>query len=135
MTVTELVRNHVRKLLLAPSLAENARRRRAREIVRAGYTVVQDVRVSATGWELRDFLTGAVIACGDDFPAGLDAALANRYLARDLYTEIPGLELTTPGIPPSLSRAIEEWVFAPSTPDEEIAEFVGWTPGRVRECL
>ena len=133
--MTDFVRHHVRKLLLAPALAEEARRRRARELVRAGRRVVQDVRVSATGWELRDFLDGAVIACGDDFPAGLDAALAGRYLARNLYAEIPGPDLATPGIPPSLSHAIEEWVFAPSTPDEEIAEFVGWTPGEVRECL
>jgi hypothetical protein len=34
---------------------------------------------------------------------------------------------------PSLGRAIEEWVDMLSTPDEEIAEFIGWPVEKIRE--
>lgn len=88
--------------------------------------------VTATGWELRDWLTGAVVARGDDGRAGLRGALAVAFHADGLYAEIAP-DPATPGIPPSLSRAIEEWVCAPSTPDEDIATFVGWPVGKVRE--
>jgi hypothetical protein len=132
--VTDLVQHYVRRLLEAPFAAEQARRRRAREIVRAGGRVVEGGLTSATGWELRDWLTGAVLARDDDGPAGLSAALAGAYHADGLYAEEPGgSDEAMPGIPPSLSRTIEEWVCAPSTPDEEIAEFVRWPVEKVRE--
>jgi hypothetical protein len=38
-----------------------------------------------------------------------------------------------PGLPPSLGQAIEQWVSAWSTADEEIAAFVGWPVAKVRE--
>ncbi len=129
----DLVRWHVRKLLEAPFAAEEARRRRACEIIRTGRRVVEGGLISATGWELRDWQTRAVIARGDDGPAGLCAALAGAYHADGLYAEVPGTDPATPGIPPSLGRAIEEWVGAPSTPDEEIAQLLGWPVGKVRE--
>ena len=43
------------------------------------------------------------------------------------------VDVTTPGVPPSLQRALQEWVVDDLTPDEDIAEFIGWTVGRVRE--
>ncbi|MBU2666950.1 hypothetical protein KOI35_25905 [Actinoplanes bogorensis] len=129
----DLVRLHVRKLLEAPFLADQARRRRAHEIVRTGRPVVQDVRTSATGWELRDWLTGAVLARGDDGPAGLSVALTGTYHADCLYAEVPGPEPGTPGVPSSLGRAVEEWLFAATTSDEDVAEFAGWPLAKVRE--
>ncbi|WP_250037654.1 hypothetical protein [Paractinoplanes maris] len=42
-------------------------------------------------------------------------------------------DVTTPGVPPSLRRALQEWVVDELTPDEDIAEFIGWTVERVRE--
>ena len=95
--------------------------------------MVEGGLTSVTGWELRDWQTGEVIARGDDGPAGLYAALAGAYHADGLYAEVPGADPATPGMPPSLGRAIEEWVGAPSTPDEEIAQLVGWPVGKVRE--
>jgi hypothetical protein len=131
--VSDVVRQHARKVLRAPFVAEEARRRRAREILRSGRRVVQGRLTSATRWELRDWLTGTVVACGEDGPAGLRAALTGAYHADDLYAEIPGSGPATPGLPPSLGQAIEEWVSAWSTPDEEIAAFVGWPVAKVRE--
>ncbi|GAA1582253.1 hypothetical protein [Actinoplanes couchii] len=131
MTCHDLVQQHVRCLLEAPFRAEADRLRQAEEITRTGLRVVEGVLSSATGWELRDWLTGAVIRRGDDGPAGLTRALSGHYDADDLFTDVP--EPATPGIPPSLGRAIEEWLFAASTPDQDIAEFIGWPVGEVRE--
>lgn len=131
--MSDVIRQHARSVLEAPFLAEEARRRRAREIAGSGRPVVEGRLTSATRWELRDWLTGAVVARGDDGPAGMQAALAGAYPADVLYAELPGSAPATPGIPPSLGRVIEEWVSASTTPDEEIAEFVGWAVGKVRE--
>ncbi|WP_305789305.1 hypothetical protein [Symbioplanes lichenis] len=129
----DLVREYVRALLEAPFVADEERLRRAREIVRSGRRVVQDSRTSATGWELRDWLTGALIARGDDGPAGLRAALAGACHADELYAEEQGVAPVAPGLPVSLSHAIEEWVFAPSTPDDDVATVAGWPVRKVRE--
>jgi hypothetical protein len=131
--MNDLVREYVRTLLEAPFLADEERLRRAREIERSGRRVVQDSRTSATGWELRDWLTGALIARGDDGPAGLRAALAGAYHADNLYAEAPGAAPVAPGLPESLGHAIEEWVFASSTPDDDVAAVADWPVRKVRE--
>ncbi|HWS37952.1 MAG TPA: hypothetical protein VN408_35120 [Actinoplanes sp.] len=131
MSCDDLLQQHVRLLLEAPFRAETDRRRRAEEIHRTGRRVVEGVLSTGTGWELRDWLTGATILRGDDGPAGLAAALTGHFDADDLFTEIT--EPLTPGIPPSLGQAIEEWLFAASTPDQDIADFIGWPVGVVRE--
>ena len=63
------------------------------------------------------------------------SALSGHYYADELFAAVPGPETVTPGVPPSLGRVIEDWVFAPGTPDREIADFVGWPVERVREHL
>jgi hypothetical protein len=131
--VTDLCREHVRRYLRAPFLADEARRRRAREMAMGDGRVVSGLLTSAIRWELRDWLTGDLIAQGDGGPDALQAAMLTRLQADDLYAEIPGADSDTPGLPSSLSRMLEEWVCAPSTPDEDIAEFVGWPPSQVRE--
>ncbi|GIE78590.1 hypothetical protein Aph02nite_45400 [Actinoplanes philippinensis] len=42
-------------------------------------------------------------------------------------------DVVTPGVPPSLRKALEEWVVDESTPDDEVADFIGWPVARVRE--
>lgn len=56
-----------------------------------------------------------------EHPAGPDHDLA------------PYVDVVTPGVPTSLRRALEEWAVDEATPDEEIAEFIGWPVARVRE--
>lgn len=128
-----LVREHVQRLLEAPFRAEAARRDHAWRITRAGRRVVAGFPTPGGGWILRDWLTGAVIAHGDDGPAGLRQAFAGHYDADDLFLDVPAADPVTPGIPPSLHRAIEQWLFAPATPDQEIATVVGWPVAKVRE--
>ncbi len=127
------LQQHVRLYLRAPYLAEEERRRRAREISAAGGRVVQGRMTSPYRWELHDWLTGEVVAGGHDGPAGMESALSESYPADILYAEIPGPAATTPGLPPSLLRAIERWVCDPGTPDEDIAALVEWPVSEVRE--
>ncbi|MEU2610624.1 hypothetical protein ABZ570_03420 [Micromonospora sp. NPDC007271] len=44
----------------------------------------------------------------------------------------PRPDVDTPGVPPSLGRAIEEWLAQLKTTDEEIAAFLGWTVEKIR---
>jgi hypothetical protein len=57
-----------------------------------------------------------------------------KWFHRDLLQdEVPLSKVETPGVPPSLGQAIEDWLGAVGTPDEEIAEFIGWPVEKVTE--
>ncbi|MBL7258789.1 hypothetical protein [Paractinoplanes lichenicola] len=61
------------------------------------------------------------------------ADLARARLGDELFGEAYWPDVVTAGVPPSLRRALEEWVTQDSTPDEEIAAFIGWPVPKVRE--
>lgn len=90
------------------------------------------------GWESLDWRTGETIACGNDSVE--DYAVATDRLDPDeRWVHIdhvgPGavpLPLTA-GVPEGLSEALDSWVSYRGTPDEEIADFVGWPVSKVRE--
>jgi hypothetical protein len=42
-------------------------------------------------------------------------------------------DVVTPGVPPSLGRALQDWVVDEATSDEDVAAFIGWPVARVRE--
>jgi hypothetical protein len=134
---TDVVVDHARRCLRALLDANQAQRGRAEELERAGRRIVDGGQVSRESWEIRDWRTGELIAGGDDGIDGYDAT-ADRldpdgtWFHRDhLYEEWPAV--STPELPPSLCQVIEEWIDAPGTPDEDIAEFVGWSVKKVRE--
>jgi hypothetical protein len=131
--VTDLLGRYVRHYLQAPFVAAAARRRRGLEIVCAGGRVVEGGMISATGWELRDWLTGEVVAGGHGGPAGMASVLSGMYHADNLYADVSAAEPATPEIPASLRRVVEEWVCDAATSDEDIAEVTGWSVGTVRE--
>ncbi|GAB7045504.1 hypothetical protein [Catenuloplanes indicus] len=131
--VTDLVRSHMRHYLRAPFLAEDARRRYAMTITRAGRVVVEGGMTSATDWQLYDWLTREPVAQGHDGPAGMASALRTMYHADNLYTDVPIPEPPVPSIPRSLQRALEEWICNPLTADEDIAAVVDWPVATVRE--
>jgi hypothetical protein len=136
---TDVVREHIRRVLQAQLQTDDARFERAEELERTGHRIVDGGQVSQNGWEIRDWHSGELIAQGEDGIAGYDAAAArldpdNKWVHVDhLHDDVPLPEVMTPGLPPSLGRAIEEWIGQMSTTDEEIAEFVGWSVERVRE--
>lgn len=52
----------------------------------------------------------------------------------DFFAEDEPLpDVITPGVPPSLGQAIDDWLSQTSTPDDEIAEFIGWSVEKVNE--
>lgn len=42
-------------------------------------------------------------------------------------------DVDTPGLPRSLQQALQEWAVNETTPDEDIASFIGWAVEHVRE--
>ncbi|MFI5937620.1 hypothetical protein [Actinoplanes sp. NPDC051494] len=133
ITATDVVREHARRVLEAPFRADQARRDRADDLARRGYRIVTGGRTSASTWEVRDWRTGDLIVAGTRADvARLDPG-GTWYHADNLYADVPVPDVSTPGLPPSLARVVEDWLAHPATPDEEIAEFVGWTVARVRE--
>jgi hypothetical protein len=136
---TDVVREHIRRVLEAQLRADDARFERAEELERSGRRIVDGGQVSTDGWEIRDWRTDEVIAEGTDGLAEYEATVA-RLDPHDTWFHVDNLDddeprpyVTTPGMPPSLGRAIEDWIDELSTPDEEIAEFIGWPVEKVRE--
>jgi hypothetical protein len=136
---TDIVREHIRRVLEAQAAADDARFHRAEDLERAGHRIIDGGQVSVDGWEIRDWRTDELIAEGDDGFAGYEAAVArldpdNTWFHADLLDhDEPLPQVATPGLPPSLGRAIEDWIGQMSTSDEEIAEFIGWSVEKVRD--
>ncbi len=139
MRRTDIVREHIGRVLEAQLAAEDVRLQRAEDLERAGHRIVSGGQVSRDGWEITDWRTGELIAEGNDGLAGYDAA-TDRLDPENMWFHVDRLDddeplpdVTTPGMPPSLGSAIEDWIGQSSTPDEEIAEFIGWSVEKVRE--
>lgn len=137
---TDAVRDHIRHALEVGRRANDARLQRVEELERSGHRIVDGGQLAGDAWEIRDWRTGALIAEGSDGLAGYDAT-AERLDPDDMWFHIdriygePEPYVITPGVPPSLGQAIEDWIGQRSTPDEEIAEFIGWSVEKVREHL
>lgn len=137
-SLTDAVREHLRRVLAAQLHDGNARLQRAEELERSGRRIVAGGQVSDDGWEIRDWRTGEMIAEGTDGFAGYEAAADDLdpdgtwFHCDHLWGE-ELTEVTTPGVPPSLGTCLEDWIGQVSTPDEEIAELVGWTIEKVRQ--
>jgi hypothetical protein len=138
-TGTDAVREHIRRVLADQLRWDQACDHRAEELERRGRRIVTGGSTSEDSWEVTDWRTGQLLAEGDGGLEGYGAAVARLdpdgtwFLVDHLYRAEPVSEVTTPGIPRSLGDAIEDWIGSTSTPDEEIAEFIGWSVEKVRE--
>lgn len=135
---TDAVREHARRVLEATRSDDQARLRHAEELERAGHRIVDGGQTSGDSWAIYDWRTNHLLAEGDTGIEGYDA-VAERldpdekwFHCDHLWNEVPLSDVETPGVPPSLGRAIEDWIGTTSTPDTEIAEFVGWSVDSVR---
>lgn len=136
---TDVVKEHIRRVLEANRRGDDTKLERAEELERSGRRIVNGGQISGDSWEITDWRTGELIAEGSDGLTGYDLT-ADRldpngtwFHADHLSGDEPEPYVATPGMPPSLGQAIEEWVDMLSTPDEEIAEFIGWPVEKVRE--
>jgi hypothetical protein len=135
---TDAVVEHVKRLLRAQLATDDARYERLVELQQQGYRIV-DGGQTATGWNILDWRTDEVIAEGADGWDGYVAATKRlfpdgRCIHVDSVTDdLPLPDVATPGVPPSLATALDEWIGQSSTSDGEIAEFIGWSVEKVRE--
>jgi hypothetical protein len=138
--MTDLSRQHVRKILEVRLLDETDRVTRIRDLEAAGRRIVTGGQTrrnddDTSEWEIRDWRTNEVLACGtgDD---GYDTACLELD-PQDTWIHIDSVDsaLTDPvteGIPQSLAVALDEWVGSTATSDEDIAAWVGWSVDKVR---
>ena len=130
---------HVKRLLRAQLAIDDARYERLEELEQQGYRIVDGGQVGVDGWNILDWRTDEVIAEGDDGWDGYTAATKRlcpdgKWVHVDSVTDdMPLPEVSTPGVPPSLAKALDEWISQMSTPDEEIAQFIGWSVEKVQE--
>lgn len=104
-----------------------------------GRRIVGGGQISQHGWEITDWVTGQVLAQGDDGLEGY-AEASERLDPEGMWIHIDhvGPELSplpvTAGIPESLGTALADWIGSWGTSDEEIAEFIGWPVDKVSDC-
>jgi hypothetical protein len=113
--------------------------RYAETLERAGHRIVDGEQTGRDGWVISDWRTKQVIAGGVGGLDGYDAEAArldpdSMWVHRSrLDDEVPLTDVETPGVPRSLGLAIEDWLGAGGTPDEEVAEFIGWPVDKVSQ--
>lgn len=136
----ELVKQHVIALLGKSRELQEAIEQRVREHEAAGGRVIDGGPVDHDTWEVTDYGTGETLAKGDYGLQGLFECLGSSQaeswalidpLTEDLYDDEL---LITPGLPESLCDALDNWIGSRATPDEEVAEFVGWPVERVAQA-
>jgi hypothetical protein len=124
------VRDYVRALLRQYRADEDARLERIRVLEAEGRRVVSGGQVGEDSWEITDWRTGEILVNGT---GGIDAydEAADRldpdgkWLHLDnIDTEPADVEIA--GIPASLADALQDWLGSAGTPDEDVAQFVGW---------
>ncbi|MFJ7201628.1 MULTISPECIES: hypothetical protein [unclassified Streptomyces] len=128
------VREYVRALLRVRLADEQARQERIRALEDAGHRIIGGGQTSSGSddvqtWEITDWRTKGLIINGTgDYTAYDEAAQRldpdGKWLHIDNLDE-DGIEVEPIGIPDSLVDALQDWLG--SAPDEDVAEFVGWS--------
>lgn len=134
--VDTVVRDYVRALLRQRLADEQARQDRIRALEKDGHRLVDGGQTGRTDddqatWEITDWRTGDVLVSGTGDDSTYDAAAMRldpdgKWLHID-NVEDDGTEVEPVGIPASLANALQDWLGVTSTPDEDVAEFVGWS--------
>ena len=133
---------HIMKILRIHASEHAALAAKISEIEANGGTIVDGGQVSEDRWEIRNWRTGALIASASDGLAGYEEAgdrldPDSRWWHIDRVRDhVDLIDISpTPGLPPSLAKALEEWIGMTSTPYDEIAEVAGCDVAEVESCL
>jgi hypothetical protein len=125
------VRDYVRALLRQYRSEEDARLERIRVLEAEGRRIINGGQTGPDSWEITDWRTGDLLANGtggiDDYDAAatrLDPG--HKWLHVDTIDTEP-VAVTPAGIPASLANALQDWLGSTGTPDDDVAEFVGWS--------
>lgn len=143
MSVADPAAEHVRKTLEQLSVRAEAIRTRVRELEAAGHRIVGGGQTGTpdvdgrSPWDATDWRSGAVLFSGhgsyEDYIAATDQHDPDgKWIHIDALTENFDLIEVEPasGLPPSLASVLQEW--AEDADPDEVAEFVSWSPDRVR---
>lgn len=126
----DLVQEYVRRYLVAQREAERGLAEAIEKLAASGHRIIDGGQTGPTTWQYTDWHTGEVLASGDERTSDAEVLAAldpeGVFLHVDDIMRQP-VEPENPGIPDSLAGALEDWVDLLSTPDEDIARFVGWT--------
>lgn len=125
------VRDYVQALLRQYQADEEARQERIRALEAEGHRIVNGGQTGHDTWEITDWRTGELLAHGTgDHRAYDDAATRldpdGKWLHVDNLDADP-VDVEPVGIPASLADALQDWLGSAGTPDEDVAEFVGWS--------
>ncbi|MFJ4887816.1 hypothetical protein [Streptomyces sp. NPDC088731] len=129
------VREYVRALLRVRLADEQARQERIRALEKEGHRFVDGGQTGRTDddqatWEITDWRTGELLASGTGDDAydveGARLDPDGKWLHID-HVEEAMTKVEPVGIPTSLADALQDWLGVSSTPDEDVAEFVGWS--------
>jgi hypothetical protein len=130
------VRDYVQALLRQYRADEDTRMERILALEAEGRRIISGGQTGQDSWEITDWRTGELLANGtggiDDYDAAtyrLD--LDGKWLHIDTINVGPDspepASVEPVGIPASLADALQDWLGLAMTPDEDVAQFVGWS--------
>lgn len=125
------VRDYVRAVLRQYRADEDALLERISALEEEGRRIIDGGQTGQDTWEITDWRTGDLIVKGT---GGLEAygEAAQRldpdgtWLHRD-NLDVEPEDVEPVGVPASLAASLQDWLGMPSTPDEDVAQFVGWS--------
>lgn len=125
------VRDYVQALLRQYRTDEDTRQERIRALETEGRRIISGGQTGEDSWEITDWRTGELLASGTGGIDDYDAA-ATRLDPDDKWLHIDSLDddptsVEPVGIPASLASALQDWLGFAVTPDEDVAQFVGWS--------
>lgn len=125
------VRSYVQAVLRQFRADEDVRLERIREAEAAGRRIIGGGQIGHDAWEIADWRTGELLAEGTGDHHAYDAAATRldpdgKWLHIDTIDTDP-TDVEPAGIPESLANALLDWLGSSGTPDEDVAQFIGWS--------
>jgi len=125
------VRDYVQALLRQYRADEDTRLKTIRDLEEGGRRIVTGGQTGQDQWDIRDWRSGELLASGSGGIDAYDAACARldpdgTWLHIDNVDADP-TSVEPVGIPASLADALQDWLGLTGTPDEDVAQFVGWS--------
>lgn len=125
------IRDYVQALLRQYRADKDDRQAAIRSLEKAGRRIVTGGQTESDQWEIGDWRSGDALATGSGGVDDYDAS-CRRLDPDGTWVHIDSIpsELTDtphPGLPPSLADALQDWLGSMATPDEDVAQFVGWS--------
>lgn len=133
-----LIRTHIIRVLEAHDRREDEFLEKCDAKQKEGFRLVTGGQ-EGDGWVVRDWDADQVIISGtggyDDYRAALDQHDPDGkwYDAEALREDMDWSPVETPGVPPGLAQALEEWIDQDDVATSEIAAVIGWPVQKVAE--